>query len=116
MPDIRVIKIIDSVKIDDLANLPQNLEVLYLPFFIFEENKSFNFPITLNRLFIGYASKEQINKMKIPYLCKVIVPSYENREYYNEYIKMEEEFKNECLLFCSHQILFLKKVDLILLK
>ena len=112
MPDVRVIKVIDQVSINDLNNLPPKLEVLYLPFLSLEENLDFNLPITLNRLYVGVHPAGKLQRIKVPYLCQVISPNYESGEYYGEFFRIEKAFKEEARQFCNHQILFLKTEDL----
>ena len=112
MPDCRVLKVIDQVSIDDLSNLPNTLEVLYLPFYFLKENNNFNFPPFLKKLILGCHPSENDYHYKVPYGCAVILPNYESKDYYTEFMRINNIFKEECLLYAKHQILFLKKDDL----
>jgi hypothetical protein len=112
MPDYRVLKVIDQVSINDLNNLPDTLEVLYVPFFCLEENTNFNFPPMLKKLFVGCHPSKKTQNFKLPYGCELIIPNYESPQYYDEFFRIEKLFKEECLLYVKHQILYLKKNDL----
>jgi hypothetical protein len=83
MNPIKVLKldIERSIRIDDLNNLPEGLEILYIPFCAFDiNNLNFNFPITLKEIYMGHLNYTHYGlsfddddnyKFKIPYGCKL---------------------------------------------
>jgi hypothetical protein len=108
----RVIKIIDQVKVEDLNDLPDTLEVLYLPFLAVEDSYNFNFPPMLNRLYIGVHPSKVYQHIKVPYMCKVIHPDYTNPDYYNEFSRIDKLFKEEYRHYSTDDVLFIKKENL----
>ena len=95
MPDIKVIKIKTTVLTDELCNLPNTLEVLYLPFFKVEEDKYINFPPSLKKIFIGPQNEQNKIFLKVPFLCEIIDYDYTFKNYYVELFRIENLFKEE---------------------
>ena len=83
MNTIKVLKIdiARAINIDDLNNLPEDLEILYIPFCVLDiNNLNFNFPISLKEIYMGHLnytdddisfSEDDNYKFKIPYGCKL---------------------------------------------
>ena len=83
MNPIKVLKldIERAIDINDLNNLPPNLEILYIPFCVLDVNNlNFNFPPSLKEIYMGHLNykhkglsfdDDDSYKFKLPYGCKL---------------------------------------------
>ena len=119
---IKVIKYCGIVDIDDLNNIPDGIEVLYIPYFISLDdddlNFNFNFPPSLRTLLIGSALLYPDEKYKLPFGCKLIkysnILEYKNYHYVQRWIIYKRLFNEIKLNYKNNEILYLKSSKYVL--
>ena len=114
MSCIKVIKYGGIVDIDDLNNLPDGIEVLYIPYFACINDFNYNFPTSLKILIIGSDILYPDEKYKLPFDCKLIkynnMLEYKNCYYIQQWTIYKRLFNEIKLNYKNNEILYLKSL------